>query len=368
MAEKKVINFGAGPAKLPEEVMLEVQKNLVHYGNSGISVMEMSHRSADYSNINDQAQQSIRDLLNVPQNYKIIFLQGGGTGLFAAVALNLMGRTGSADYLVTGSWSAKAAKEAAKYGKVNLVFPKVDKYTEIPPASTWKFSSDASYVYYCDNETVHGIEFPEIPDTKGVPLVADMSSNFLSRKFDITKFGVVFAGAQKNVGPAGVTVVIVREDLLGSPLPVCPIILDFTINAKDNSLHNTPPCFAIYVMSRVFEWIKRKGGVSAMESAAQKKSKLLYDFIDSSNGFYTSTVKPAYRSHMNAPFRIGGNGAGDETLEAAFLKGAAANGMIQLKGHRLVGGIRASIYNAVTLEETETLIKYMKTFLEQNKK
>lgn len=368
MSEKKTINFGAGPAKLPEEVLLEVQKELVHYGNSGISVMELSHRSPDYSNINEQAQQAVRDLLNVPSNYKIIFLQGGGTGLFAAVALNLMGRTGSADYLVTGSWSSKAAKEAAKYGKVNLVLPKTDKYEEIPPVSSWKLSPEASYIYYCDNETVHGIEFPHIPDTKGVPLVADMSSNMMSRKFDISKFGVVFAGAQKNIGPAGVTLVIVRDDLLGSPLPICPIILDFTINAKDNSLHNTPPCFAIYVMWRVFEWIKRRGGVEAMEVAAQKKSKLLYNFIDSSNGFYSSTVKPSSRSHMNVPFRVGGNGAGNEALESSFLKGAVANGMIQLKGHRLVGGIRASLYNAVTFEETEALVKYMKTFQEQNNK
>ncbi|KAJ1527694.1 hypothetical protein ONE63_007653 [Megalurothrips usitatus] len=368
MSDKKIINFGAGPAKLPEEVLLEVQKETVHYGTSGISVMEMSHRSADYSNINDRALQAVRDLLNVPSNYKVIFLQGGGTGQFAAVALNLMGRTGSADYIVTGSWSAKAAKEAAKYGKVNLVFPKTDKYTDIPPKSSWNLSSEASYVYYCDNETVHGIEFPDIPDTKGVPLVADMSSNIMSRKFDVSKFGVIFAGAQKNIGPSGITVVIIREDLLGSPLAICPIVLDYTINAKDNSLHNTPPTFAVYVMWRVFEWIKRKGGVEAMENAAQKKSKLLYDFIDSSNGFYTSTVKPAFRSRMNVPFRIGGNGAGDESLEAAFLKGAVASGMIQLKGHRLVGGIRASLYNAVTLEETEALIKYMKTFLDQNKK
>ncbi|XP_034248285.1 probable phosphoserine aminotransferase [Thrips palmi] len=368
MAQKRTINFGAGPAKLPEEVLLEVQKELVHYGTSGISVMELSHRSPDYSNINDQAQQAVRDILNVPSNYKVIFLQGGGTGLFAAVALNLMGRTGSADYIVTGSWSSKAAKEAAKYGKVNLVLPKTDKYAEIPPAASWKLSPEASYVYYCDNETVHGIEFPDIPDTKGVPLVADMSSNMMSRKFDITKFGVVFAGAQKNIGPSGVTLVIVREDLLGSPLPICPIIMDFTINAKDNSLHNTPPCFAIYVMWRVFEWIKRRGGVEAMEVAAKKKSSLLYNFIDSSNGFYTSTVKPACRSHMNVPFRVGGNGNGDDALESAFLKGAVANGMIQLKGHRLVGGIRASLYNAVTYEETETLVNYMKSFKDQNSK
>lgn len=368
MSAGKVINFGAGPAKLPEEVLQEVQGNLVHYGTSKISVMEMSHRSSDYSFINEQAQDTLRDLLKIPPNYKILFLQGGGTGLFAAVALNLIGRTGTADYIVTGSWSAKAAKEAAKYGKVNMVVPKVDKYSDIPHTSTWKLDSNASYVYFCDNETVHGVEFPQIPDTKGVPLVADMSSNFLSRKFDITKFGVVYAGAQKNIGPAGVTVVVVREDLLGSPLPICPTVFDFTIMAKDNSLHNTPPCFAIYVTWRVFEWIKRNGGVEGMEKNAETKSKLVYDVINHSNGFYTSTVKQGFRSRMNVPFRIGGLGSGDEALEAAFLKGAVNRGMIQLKGHRSVGGIRASLYNAITVKEAESLVTYMKEFQAENSK
>ncbi|XP_015589910.1 probable phosphoserine aminotransferase [Cephus cinctus] len=358
-ANTSVINFGAGPAKIPQEVLKNVQRELLSYANTKISILELSHRSNDFKKIIDDAQASVRDLLNIPDNYKVLFMQGGGTGLFAAVPLNLMYKSGTADYLVTGSWSAKAAKEAGKYGKVNLVLPKQSKYTEIPDPSTWNLDPNAAYVYYCDNETVHGVEFNYIPETNGVPLVADMSSNILSRPFDISKFAVIFAGAQKNIGPAGVTLVIVRDDVLGNAMSVCPTIFDFSVMANDNSVHNTPPTFQIYVMGRVFDWIKRNGGVEGMEKLANLKSKVIYDIIEESKGFYTCPVRRDVRSRMNIPFRIGNN---DEELEQEFLSGAVARGMLQLKGHRSVGGIRASLYNAVTEEDTQTLASYMRWF------
>ncbi|XP_077288965.1 phosphoserine aminotransferase isoform X2 [Arctopsyche grandis] len=329
--------------------------------------MEMSHRSSDYMKINDDCQQFVRDLLNVPDNYKIIFLQGGGTALFAAIPLNFMSRTGSADYVVTGTWSAKAAKEAAKYGKINLVLPKTDKYQDIPDISTWKLDPNASYVHVCFNETVDGVEFPYIPDVKGVPLVADMSSNIMTRELDISKFGLIYAGAQKNIGPAGVTLVIVREDLLGSPLPITPAVLDFTVNVKENSLNNTPPTFAIYVMLEVFKWIKSNGGIKGMQTNSNTKSDILYNIIDNSKGFFVSTVNRKVRSKMNVTFRISGE-CSEGKLEDVFLKGASQRGMLHLKGHRSVGGIRASIYNAVSVANVESLATYMKEFQEKYSK
>ncbi|CAK9795485.1 Probable phosphoserine aminotransferase [Anthophora quadrimaculata] len=357
-----VINFGAGPAKLPVQVLKDVQSELLAYSNTGISILELSHRSNDFKNIVEDAQATLREILNVPDNYKILFMQGGGTGSFAAVPLNIM-TTGTADYIVTGSWSAKAAKEAAKYGKVNMVLPKVTKYTEIPDPSTWNLDPNASYVYYCANETVHGIEFNYIPETNGVPLVADMSSNILSRPLDISKFAVIFAGAQKNIGPAGVTLVIVRDDILGHAMKVCPTVLDFTVMAADNSLHNTPPVFQIYVVGLVFKWIKEHGGVEGMEKLALEKSRMIYDVINDSKGFYSCPVKPDARSRMNVPFRIREN---NEELEKEFLSGASARRMLQLKGHRLVGGIRASLYNAITIDEVEKLAEYMKWFYQKH--
>uniref|UniRef100_A0A1B0D609 phosphoserine transaminase n=1 Tax=Phlebotomus papatasi TaxID=29031 RepID=A0A1B0D609_PHLPP len=321
-----VVNFGAGPAKLPAEVLLEVQKELVHHGNSGMSVMEMSHRGADYNKIHEDTISTLQELLDIPDDYQVLLLQGGGTGLFAAVCLNLMGRTGVADYVVTGSWSAKAAKEAAKYGKVNMVIPKTNKYTGVPDQKTWKLDPNASYLYYCDNETVHGVEFNFIPETNGVPIVCDMSSNILSRQFDIRKFGLVFGGAQKNIGPSGITVVIVRKDLMGNAMTVTPSIFDFAV-----------------------------------------KSQMIYNEIARSGGFYGCPVNEDSRSRMNVPFRIGSI-EGDEALEKEFLKGAEARKMVQLKGHRSVGGIRASLYNAVTIEDAEALAKYMREFFEQHKK
>ncbi|EDV90749.1 probable phosphoserine aminotransferase [Drosophila grimshawi] len=364
-----VINFAAGPAKLPEEVLKEVQTNLVNCNGSGISVMEMSHRSANYAKIQDAAIADLRELLNVPENYRILLMQGGGTGQFAAVAMNLIGRTGSADYIITGSWSAKAAKEAAQYGKVNAVLAKAEKYTDVPrqSSSTWKLDPNASYVYYCDNETVEGVEFDFVPQVDAnVPLACDMSSNFLSRPIDIKKFGLIFAGAQKNIGPAGVTVIIVRDDLIGKHLKTTPSILNFELMHKNSSLLNTPPTFGVYVMGLVFKWVKRNGGVAGMEERSKTKSKLIYDIIDRSNGFYYCPVQSQVRSHMNVPFRIG-SAAGSEQLEKEFLAKAETEGMIQLKGHRSVGGIRASLYNAITLEETQQLAKLMVAFYENNK-
>ncbi|KAF4074565.1 hypothetical protein AMELA_G00240830 [Ameiurus melas] len=367
METKKVLNFGAGPAKLPQAVLIQAQRELLDYNGLGISVLEMSHRTSDFSKIINTAETLLRELLNVPDNYKVLFLQGGGTGQFSAVALNLIGlkEDRCADYIVTGTWSAKAAKEAEKYGKVNVVHPKVGNYTGIPDSSSWSLNPSASYVYYCCNETVHGIEFNFIPDTKGVVLVCDMSSNFLSRPVDVSKFGLIFAGAQKNVGSAGVTIVIVREDLLGKALKECPLVFDFKVQAENNSLHNTPPCYSIYIVKLVLEWIKNNGGADAMDKLSKQKSSLIYDIINSSNGFYSCPIDVGCRSCMNVPFRIG-NSEGDEALEKQFLEGASKLRMISLKGHRSVGGIRASLYNAVTLEDAQALAAYMKEFLNKH--
>ncbi|XP_051951030.1 phosphoserine aminotransferase-like [Xyrauchen texanus] len=364
MNKKQTINFGAGPAKLPESVLFKAQKELLDYSGIGISILEMSHRSSDFTKILKAAENLLRELLNVPENYKILFLQGGGSGQFSAVPLNLIGLNEDrcADYLVTGAWSAKAAIEAEKYGKVNVIHPKLDSYTKIPDTSTWSLNPSASYFYYCCNETVHGVEFNFIPDTKGVVLICDMSSNFLSRPVDVSKFGLIFAGAQKNVGCAGVTVVIVREDLLGKALKECPITLDYQVQASNDSLYNTPPCFSIYIMGLVLEWIRNNGGANAMELLSKQKSAMIYDIINSSNGFYTCPVDEACRSRMNIPFRIRKK-EGDESLEKLFLDGASKLGMISLKGHRSVGGIRASLYNAVTVADVKALATYMEEFL-----
>lgn len=362
-SEKRVINFGAGPAKLPRSVLLQAQAELLSYSGLGISVLEMSHRSPDFNKILIKAESLVRELLKVPANYKVLFLQGGGSGQFSAVPLNLIGlKEGRrADYIVTGTWSAKAAKEAEKYGAVNVIHPKLDAYTRIPDPGSWTLDPSASYVYYCCNETVHGVEFQFTPDPQGPVLVSDMSSNFLSRPVDVSKFGLIYAGAQKNVGCAGVTVVIVREDLLGHALPGCPVIMDYKVLAEMNSLYNTPPCYSIYIMGLVLEWIKNNGGSAAMETLNKKKSSMVYDVIDSSDHFYVCPVEAACRSRMNVPFRVGKK-EGDEALEKQFLDGASKLGMISLKGHRSVGGIRASLYNAVTVDDTEALVAFMKEF------
>ncbi|KAJ8005516.1 hypothetical protein DPEC_G00118770 [Dallia pectoralis] len=367
MEKKQTINFGAGPAKLPQSVLCQAQKEFIDYNGIGISVLEMSHRSSDFSKIMNTTENLLRELLSIPDNYKVMFLQGGGSGQFSAVPLNLIGlkQDMCADYLVTGTWSSKAAKEAEKYGTVNVVHPKLESYTKIPDSSSWSLTAGASYVYYCYNETVHGVEYNFTPDTHGAVLVSDMSSNFLSRPVDVSKFGLIFAGAQKNVGCAGVTVVIVRDDLIGHALKDCPVVLDYKVQADNNSLYNTPPCFSIYIMCLVLNWIKNNGGVEAMETLSKKKSSLIYDIINSSNGFYTCPVDIACRSRMNLPFRVGKKD-GDEALEKKFLDGASKLGMISLQGHRSVGGIRVSLYNAVTVEDTMVLANYMTDFLKEN--
>ncbi|KAG8455272.1 hypothetical protein GDO86_001466 [Hymenochirus boettgeri] len=361
--DRDVVNFGAGPAKLPQSVLLEAQKDMVNYKGLGISILEMSHRSSDFTKILNTTEVCLRELLDIPDNYKVLFLQGGGSGQFSAVPLNLIGlkESKTADYVVTGAWSAKAAKEAEKYGKVNIVHPKLGSYTEIPDPSTWNLNPEASYVYYCANETVHGVEFQFVPGVNGAVLVCDMSSNFLSKPIDISKFGVIFAGAQKNIGCAGVTVVIVREDLLGHALKECPTFLDYNIQAGNGSLYNTPPSFSIYIMGLVLEWIKNNGGAASMEKLSSIKSDIIYSSIDQSNGLYVCLVEEKSRSKMNIPFRIG-NIKGDCDLEKKFLEGAAKLGMISLKGHRSVGGIRASLYNAVTVEDVQKLADFMRDF------
>ncbi|XP_077996607.1 phosphoserine aminotransferase-like [Glandiceps talaboti] len=363
MTEGRVINFAPGPAKLPEAVLQRAQKEMLNYKNTGVSVMELSHRSADFAKIMTMTEANLRDLLAIPENYKLLFLQGGGTGQFAATALNLMNlREGKcADYLVTGTWSAKAAKEAEKYGKVNRVLPKTDKYTMIPPQDTWNVNPDASYIYYCDNETVHGIEFPFIPETNGVPIVCDMSSNILSKPFDVTKFGIIYAGAQKNIGCAGVTLVIAREDLIGHAMPICPAILDYKLQSDANSLYNTPPAYSIYIMGLVFEWLKEQGGTEVMEERSAIKSKAIFDVIDESGGFYCCPIDATARSRMNVCFRIGGPTGSDE-LEKKFVAESQKRKMVSIKGHRSVGGIRVSLYNAITLEETFTMAQFMTEF------
>lgn len=361
MASRQIINFAPGPAKLPGEVLKKAQDELCNYNNTGVSVMELSHRSSDFTKILNNTENTLRDLLNIPQNYKVLFMQGGGNGQFAAVPLNLMNlKEGcSADYIVTGSWSAKAAKEAEKYGKVNMVLPKRDGFTGIPDQSTWNLNPDASYVYYCANETIHGVEFHDVPETNGVPLVCDMSSNILSRCIDVSKFGMIYAGAQKNIGCAGVTLVIIRDDLLGHAMPFCPVIFDYKVQAGNNSCYNTPPTFSIYIMGLVFEWLKAQGGTEAMAERNNKKASMIYNLIDHSNGFYVSPVEVKMRSFMNIPIRIKN---GDEQLEKQFLDEALKQGMIQLKGHRSVGGLRVSLYNAITIDETEKLVAFMSQF------
>lgn len=365
MASRQVINFAPGPAKLPEEVLQQAQKELLEHGSSGVSVMEMSHRSADFSKIMNNAENSLRELMSIPNNYRVIFLQGGGNGQFAAVPLNLIGlKEGkTADYIVTGCWSAKAAKEAEKYGKVNLVFPKCGDYTSIPAKSEWNLNPEASYVYYCANETIHGVEVHDVPETNGIPIVCDMSSNILSRPVDVSKFGVIFAGAQKNIGCAGVTLVIVREDLLGKALKETPTIFDYKVQVGNNSCYNTPPTYGIYIMGLVFEWLKKQGGSEAMAKLNDQKAALIYDQCRNSNGFYVSPVDKDCRSYMNVPLRILD---GREDLEKKFVEEAHREKMVQLKGHRSVGGLRISLYNAIAVEEVEKLVTFMKEFQKSN--
>eukprot|EP00112_Aurelia_sp_Birch-Aquarium-sp1_P018820 Seg455.6 transcript_id=Seg455.6/GoldUCD/mRNA.D3Y31 product="Phosphoserine aminotransferase" protein_id=Seg455.6/GoldUCD/D3Y31 len=357
--EDRIINFFPGPSALPTEVLHTAAKEMLNYQGLGYGVMEMSHRSKAFVKICSDAEQDVRELMSIPDNYKILFLQGGCTGMFAAVALNFLGEGKSADYLVTGTWSDKAAIEAEKYGKVNRVLPKQEKYTTIPPTSEWKHDKDAAYVYYCSNETVGGIEFTDIPETNGIPLICDMSSNIMTKKFDVTKFACIVAGAQKLLGPAGVTIVIVREDMIGKERKECPTIWNFKKQAAMESRLNTPPCYSIYITGLVLKWMKKEGGVQAFEERNARKSKLFYDTMERSKGFYHAVIEPIARSRVNIPFRVG---HGDEVLEKEFVEAAKKQGLDGLAGHRSVGGCRASMYNTLTYEDVEKLTKFMQDF------
>ncbi|EDQ90527.1 uncharacterized protein MONBRDRAFT_18531 [Monosiga brevicollis MX1] len=363
---ERVINFSAGPAHLPEEVLRTAQSEMLNWHGSGMSVMEMSHRGKHFKQIIEEAEASLRRIMSIPENYKVLFLQGGGMGQFAAVPLNLLPENGKAAYAVTGGWSQKAIQEADKYGTAAPCFPKLKSFTDIPPVADWTIDPDAEYVYICDNETVFGVEYPEVPDVGDKILVADISSNFLTRPVDVSKFGLLYAGVQKNAGPAGCTIVIVREDLLGKARTACPSVLDYKLMADNDSMPNTPPCWSIYVTGLVFAWIEREGGLAEFARRSEAKSKLLYEAIDGSAGFYACPVAERVRSRVNVPFRIQIDGTASEELEAKFVAAAEAQGMSSLKGHRSVGGIRASLYNATTLEQTQKLVDFMAAFRQEH--
>ena len=357
----RVHNFSAGPAALPESVLRQAAEEMLDWHGSGMSVMEMSHRGKEFISIHAEAESLLRELLAIPASYKVLFMQGGAIGENAIVPMNMLRGKASADYIDTGEWSKKSIKEAKKYGKVNVAASAADSgYTTIPARSTWKLDPEAAYVHICSNETIGGVEYHFTPETGSVPLVADMSSSILSRPVDVSKYGLIYGGAQKNIGPAGLTIVIVREDLIGQALPATPSAFDYKTVADNESMYNTPPTYAIYIAGLVFHWIKAQGGLVAMEAHNRKKAALLYDYLDTT-AFYIAPVAKDCRSLMNVPFKLK-----DEALDAAFLKGAEARGMVQLKGHRSVGGMRASIYNAMPIEGVQALVAYMKEFEAQH--
>ncbi|WP_407271362.1 3-phosphoserine/phosphohydroxythreonine transaminase [Radiobacillus sp. PE A8.2] len=358
---KRVYNFSAGPSMLPTAVLEKAQQELLGYQSSGMSVMELSHRSSLYTEVITQAEQLLRDLMNIPDNYKVLFIQGGASQQFAMVPMNLLTGSGKVDIVNTGSWSKKAIKEAKKYGQVRVIASSEDKnFTYIPHVDRSMFDPEADYVHITTNNTIEGTAFREIPDTGKVPLVADMSSNILSEEIDVSKFGLIYAGAQKNIGPAGLTVVIIREDLIGKASETCPTMLDYKTHSNSGSLYNTPPTFAIYMAKLVFEWLTNRGGIAAMEKINEEKANLLYDYIDGS-AFYESPVQKDSRSIMTIPFVIPAR-----DLDATFISHAQANGLETLKGHRSVGGMRASIYNAMPIEGVHALVDFMKEFEDQN--
>jgi len=357
----RAYNFSAGPASLPLEVLEKAQKELIDYKGSGMSVMEMSHRSKEYMEIIENAEKNLRTLMNIPANYKVLFLQGGASTQFAMVPLNLFTKNKKADYINTGAWSKKAIAEAKRYGTVNVVASSDDAtFNYIPELTAGMFSADADYVHITSNNTIYGTCYPELPETGGVPLVADMSSDILSKEYDVSKFGLIYAGAQKNIGPAGVTIVIIREDLVGKALDITPTMLNYQTHVDGGSMFNTPPCFAIYMAGLVFEYLLENGGVPAMEKKNREKAALLYDFLDQSSMF-KATVASRSRSIMNVPFVTG-----NDELDAKFIKEAGAKNLKTLKGHRSVGGMRASIYNAMPREGVEALVNFMKEFEADN--
>ena len=357
----RVYNFSAGPAVLPEEVLTEAAAEMMDYKGTGMSVMEMSHRSKAYQAIIDEAEADLRDLMNIPDNYKVLFLQGGASQQFAMIPMNLM-KNGVADYIITGQWAKKAWKEAQMYGKANAIASSEDAtFSYIPDCSDLPVSEDADYVYICENNTIYGTKFWQLPNTKGKLLVSDVSSCFLSEPVDVTKYGVIYGGVQKNIGPAGVVIVIIREDLIREDvLPGTPTMLRYKTHADNGSMFNTPPAYGIYICGKVFKWLKNMGGLEVMKERNEKKAKILYDFLDQSKLFKGTVVKKD-RSLMNVPFVTG-----DKELDAKFVKEAEAAGFVNLKGHRSVGGMRASIYNAMPIEGVEKLVAFMKAFEEKN--
>ena len=357
----RIYNFSAGPAVLPEEVLKEAQDEMFDYKGSGMSVMEMSHRSKVYDDIIKEAEADLRDLMNIPDNYKVLFLQGGASQQFAMIPMNLM-KNGVADYIVTGQWAKKAYQEAQMYGKANKIASSEDEtFSYIPDCSDLPISPDADYVYICENNTIYGTKFKELPNTKGKILVSDVSSCFLSEPVDVTKYGMIYGGVQKNIGPAGVVIAIIREDLITDEVyPGTPTMLRYKIHAENGSMYNTPPCYGIYICGKVFKWLKKQGGLEAMKAHNEKKAAILYDFLDSSKMF-KGTVRKEDRSLMNVPFVTG-----DANLDAKFVKEAKAAGFENLKGHRSVGGMRASIYNAMPIEGVEALVKFMAKFEAEN--
>ncbi len=357
----RVFNFSPGPATLPEAVLRQAAEEMLDWHGTGMSVMEMSHRGKEFISIHAEAEADLRELMGIPANYKVLFMQGGAIGENAIVPMNLIGRAGKADYVVTGDWSKKSQKEAKTFGAINIAASgEASKFTAIPKQGEWKLDPEAAYVHICSNETIGGVQFHWTPDTGGVPLVADMSSDILSRPIDVSKYGLIYAGAQKNMGPSGLTIVIVREDLLGHALPITPSAFNYQLQAENDSMFNTPPTYAIYIVGLVLKHFKKVGGMAAIEAHNKAKAKVLYDYLDASS-FYRNPVNPADRSLMNVPFKLK-----DDALDDAFLKGAQAKGMIQLKGHRSVGGMRASIYNAMSIEGVQALVAYMKEFEAKN--
>ncbi|MBS5450921.1 MAG: 3-phosphoserine/phosphohydroxythreonine transaminase [Coriobacteriia bacterium] len=352
----RIVNFNAGPAALPESVLRTAASEMLDYHGCGMSVMEMSHRSAAFKDIIETAEADLRVLAGIPDTYRVLFMQGGGTGQFAAVPLNLM-RHGVADYIVSGRWALKAQEEAAKYGEARIVATSKDTgYDRIPDCASLTLDTGADYVYLCQNETVNGTAFRELPDTGGTPLVADVSSCLLSEPMDVTRYGLFYGGVQKNVGPAGVVIVVVRDDLVTEPLPICPTVLSYQVAAKNGSLYNTPPCWNIYVCGLVFKWLREQGGLEEIGARNHEKAALLYDRLDASALFH-GTAQRGSRSFMNVTFTTG-----NAELDAAFVAGAAQQGMTGLKGHRSVGGMRASLYNAVALDGVRQLVSYMDAF------
>lgn len=358
----RAINFSAGPAGLPTEVLEKAKQELLDFKGAGMSVMEMSHRGKEFMGVIEGAEANLRQLMTIPENYKVLFLHGGASSQFAMVPLNLFSEKKKADYINTGAWSKKAIAEAKRYGSVNVVASSEDKtFSYIPDLSADMFDSDADYVHITSNNTIYGTVFPELPPVGDVPLVADMSSDILSKPYDVSKFGVIYAGAQKNIGPAGLAIVIVREDLIGSALDFTPNMFNYKTHADNGSMFNTPACFPIYMASLVFEWVLEKGGVAEMEKMNRRKAAVLYDYLDSSE-LFKATVQKEHRSIMNVPFITG-----DADLDAKFVKEAEANDMKYLKGHRSVGGMRASIYNSMPEAGVQALVDFMKDFEQKNR-